>query len=428
MTVKRAAPVAGLMSTLSPSGEIVRAPMSGCGTAARSACGVGRRALERASAISRFLRHARVARARSALTRATALGDTESALRYETDARRRPDGHPANAPLRPRQPPAHAGTRAARRRRRDRGRSRGRRAGAARSAQRERCFGAMLPKLAGSGKPVFVRVNNVRGRLTRDDVMAVVRPGLAGVVHPKTGCAAGSARPRRAAARSRDEAQGAAGRYRHDPADREPAGGAALRADRDGVRPRRRAVAGRRRLHRRAGREARCRRRGAGAPAPASSRRSRRRTACSRSIRRTRTSRTSADSSPKRSWRRRSGSRASTSSIPDQAAAVNAVFTPSKDEVAYARRVVAAAAQAAKQRRGSIALDGRMIDAPVVERARSADRARAADQRASSALEARSRTAREARMRVRALCQRSATRAERSASPSRWRTAGRAGA
>jgi citrate lyase subunit beta/citryl-CoA lyase len=54
---------------------------------------------------------------------------------------------------------------------------------------------------------------------------------------------------------------------------------------------------------------------------------------------------------------------------PDQAAPVNAVFTPSRDEVAYAQRVVAAAAQAAKQRRGSVSLDGRMIDAPVVARA-----------------------------------------------------------
>ena len=54
---------------------------------------------------------------------------------------------------------------------------------------------------------------------------------------------------------------------------------------------------------------------------------------------------------------------------PDQAASVNAVFTPSRDEVTYAQRVVAAAALAAKRRRGSVSLDGRMIDAPVVARA-----------------------------------------------------------
>jgi citrate lyase subunit beta/citryl-CoA lyase len=54
---------------------------------------------------------------------------------------------------------------------------------------------------------------------------------------------------------------------------------------------------------------------------------------------------------------------------PDQVAPVNSVFTPSRDDVAYARRIVAAAALAAKQRRGSVALDGKMIDAPIVERA-----------------------------------------------------------
>ena len=45
---------------------------------------------------------------------------------------------------------------------------------------------ALLPKLAAHGHPVFVRVNNVHSGLARDDVMAVVRPGLSGVVHPKT--------------------------------------------------------------------------------------------------------------------------------------------------------------------------------------------------------------------------------------------------
>jgi citrate lyase subunit beta/citryl-CoA lyase len=43
----------------------------------------------------------------------------------------------------------------------------------------------MLSALAGGGR-VFVRVNNVHTGLTRDDLMAVLRPGLAGVVHPKT--------------------------------------------------------------------------------------------------------------------------------------------------------------------------------------------------------------------------------------------------
>src|SRR5438874_12681324 len=45
---------------------------------------------------------------------------------------------------------------------------------------------AALPKLASAGHPIFVRINNVRGKFARDDLMAVVRPGLAGVIHPKT--------------------------------------------------------------------------------------------------------------------------------------------------------------------------------------------------------------------------------------------------
>ena len=55
---------------------------------------------------------------------------------------------------------------------------------------------------------------------------------------------------------------------------------------------------------------------------------------------------------------------------PGQVAAVNRVFTPTRDEVADARRVVEAAAAGAARGAGSVSLDGRMIDAPVVARAR----------------------------------------------------------
>jgi citrate lyase subunit beta/citryl-CoA lyase len=51
---------------------------------------------------------------------------------------------------------------------------------------------------------------------------------------------------------------------------------------------------------------------------------------------------------------------------PRQVAAVHAALAPAVEEVAWARRVVAAAGQGA----GAVQLDGRMIDRPVIERAR----------------------------------------------------------
>jgi citrate lyase subunit beta/citryl-CoA lyase len=53
---------------------------------------------------------------------------------------------------------------------------------------------------------------------------------------------------------------------------------------------------------------------------------------------------------------------------PVQVAVVNAVFAPTAEEVAWARRVVAAADGAGG--RGAIAVDGQMVDAPVIARAR----------------------------------------------------------
>ena len=54
---------------------------------------------------------------------------------------------------------------------------------------------------------------------------------------------------------------------------------------------------------------------------------------------------------------------------PRQVPIVNEEYTPAQDEVAYARRVVEANARAIAGGRGSFALDGKMIDAPVVARA-----------------------------------------------------------
>jgi citrate lyase subunit beta/citryl-CoA lyase len=51
---------------------------------------------------------------------------------------------------------------------------------------------------------------------------------------------------------------------------------------------------------------------------------------------------------------------------PRQVAAVNAAFTPSPEQLAWARRVVAAAQASAG---AAVAVDGKMVDAPVFARA-----------------------------------------------------------
>ncbi|MBU6379295.1 MAG: CoA ester lyase [Gammaproteobacteria bacterium] len=55
---------------------------------------------------------------------------------------------------------------------------------------------------------------------------------------------------------------------------------------------------------------------------------------------------------------------------PTQVAIVNAGFGPSADELAWARRVVDVDRQARAAGAGAVLLDGRMIDRPIVERAR----------------------------------------------------------
>lgn len=55
---------------------------------------------------------------------------------------------------------------------------------------------------------------------------------------------------------------------------------------------------------------------------------------------------------------------------PAQVEVVDRVFSPTAEEVARAERVVEAYERAAEEGRGAVALDGEMIDLPVVERAR----------------------------------------------------------
>jgi citrate lyase subunit beta/citryl-CoA lyase len=54
---------------------------------------------------------------------------------------------------------------------------------------------------------------------------------------------------------------------------------------------------------------------------------------------------------------------------PAQIAPLNEAFTPSADELDYAARVIAADQDAARRGQGAAALDGRMIDTPIVRRA-----------------------------------------------------------
>ena len=56
---------------------------------------------------------------------------------------------------------------------------------------------------------------------------------------------------------------------------------------------------------------------------------------------------------------------------PSQIDVINDTFSPSPDEIEYARRVVAAFGEAERNGRGSTSLDGKVIDVPVVKRARS---------------------------------------------------------
>jgi len=56
---------------------------------------------------------------------------------------------------------------------------------------------------------------------------------------------------------------------------------------------------------------------------------------------------------------------------PAQIEIINTLFSPSEEEIEYARRVVAVFEEAERSGRGSTSLDGKVIDVPVVKRARS---------------------------------------------------------
>jgi citrate lyase beta subunit len=55
---------------------------------------------------------------------------------------------------------------------------------------------------------------------------------------------------------------------------------------------------------------------------------------------------------------------------PDQVPIVNSVFAPDADEVQWAQRVVEAFERGEREGRGAVALEGTMVDLPVVQRAR----------------------------------------------------------
>jgi citrate lyase subunit beta / citryl-CoA lyase len=67
---------------------------------------------------------------------------------------------------------------------------------------------------------------------------------------------------------------------------------------------------------------------------------------------------------------RRFGFSGGTCIHPGLVGALNEAFTPAADEVAYAKKVIEADEKAAAEGRGSFSLDGKMIDIPVVDRAR----------------------------------------------------------
>ena len=56
---------------------------------------------------------------------------------------------------------------------------------------------------------------------------------------------------------------------------------------------------------------------------------------------------------------------------PAQVDPINTLFLPSAADIEYALRVVAAFEEAERAGRGSTSLDGKVIDVPVVKRARS---------------------------------------------------------
>ena len=67
---------------------------------------------------------------------------------------------------------------------------------------------------------------------------------------------------------------------------------------------------------------------------------------------------------------RRFGFSGGTCVHPGLVPALNGAFTPGADEVAQARKLIAADEKAAAEGRGSFTVDGKMVDVPVIDRAR----------------------------------------------------------
>jgi citrate lyase subunit beta / citryl-CoA lyase len=67
---------------------------------------------------------------------------------------------------------------------------------------------------------------------------------------------------------------------------------------------------------------------------------------------------------------RRFGFSGGTCVHPGLVQSLNEAFTPSADDVAYAKKLIAADENAAAEGRGSFTVDGKMIDIPVIDRAR----------------------------------------------------------
>ncbi|HZB56755.1 MAG TPA: CoA ester lyase [Reyranella sp.] len=67
---------------------------------------------------------------------------------------------------------------------------------------------------------------------------------------------------------------------------------------------------------------------------------------------------------------RRFGFSGGTCVHPGLVQALNEAFTPSTDDVAYAKKLIVADEKAAAEGRGSFTVDGKMIDIPVIDRAR----------------------------------------------------------
>jgi citrate lyase subunit beta/citryl-CoA lyase len=67
---------------------------------------------------------------------------------------------------------------------------------------------------------------------------------------------------------------------------------------------------------------------------------------------------------------RRFGFSGGTCIHPGLVAALNDAFTPKADEVAHAKKLIEADKKAQAEGRGSFSVDGKMIDIPVIDRAR----------------------------------------------------------